>query len=522
MSNRLAFSTAHELYLAELLPSTTSSSNSFLKPLQHVEVNRQGSVVTMKGDFTWSPSGKILATVNTSAHSIRMLRSSDLLQEISTIELPKSSLLKTEQPLYSLAFSSNSRFLSISTSQCTNIWDFRRNVFKYNLSAHDANIVASVFPSENNLLTADASGVIRLWNLATSSPTNQCMDATSIKSSELTCCTASATKTAAGFGDGYLRIWELSSQKLLRSISVHGKLSINSACFSPKNPRLVMASGDDGRITLIDLASRSSSEPSATISVKSTCVTSLGFHVNAVYFAAGLQSGEVRIYDWRNTKQPVCRQSGLPSPVIKVEFEPEPSEGASWKESSSESSAEIPSQQSYVPTLQSLKLSSLAGKENGSAEDKNARQSVVNSKLLKVSTSQGAVPPVELEADSTGTLSFLESRHQQMSAPISLGSNSARSSQMLSGTANMERSDHEVLRQSVRPVTSLELQDALAVLKYDVHREVGLILHEQVRQFEIAKEDNMRLVGTLAEQLRTLLRENEDLRAENERLRRVF
>jgi len=43
------------------------------------------------------------------------------------------------------------------------------------------------------------------------------------------------------------------------------------------------------------------------------------------------------------------------------------------------------------------------------------------------------------------------------------------------------------LRRALQPVTSQELQDALALLRYDVHNEIQAITREQVRQFAIAK-----------------------------------
>lgn len=43
------------------------------------------------------------------------------------------------------------------------------------------------------------------------------------------------------------------------------------------------------------------------------------------------------------------------------------------------------------------------------------------------------------------------------------------------------------VRQAVAPVTSRELEDSLALLKYDIHREVQDIIREQIRQFAIAK-----------------------------------
>lgn len=43
------------------------------------------------------------------------------------------------------------------------------------------------------------------------------------------------------------------------------------------------------------------------------------------------------------------------------------------------------------------------------------------------------------------------------------------------------------LRQAVKPVTVRDLEDALALLKYDMHREMQDIIREQIRQFSIAK-----------------------------------
>jgi regulator of replication initiation timing len=60
------------------------------------------------------------------------------------------------------------------------------------------------------------------------------------------------------------------------------------------------------------------------------------------------------------------------------------------------------------------------------------------------------------------------------------------------------------------------------MLRYDVHREVQVVLREQVRQFQLAKEDTALLVNELSQQLQELLQANRELRAENERLRRIY
>ena len=71
-------------------------------------------------------------------------------------------------------------------------------------------------------------------------------------------------------------------------------------------------------------------------------------------------------------------------------------------------------------------------------------------------------------------------------------------------------------------VTTADLSEALDLLRYDVHREVQVVLREQVRQFQLAKEDTALLIGELSQQLQELLQANKELRTENERLRRIY
>lgn len=78
------------------------------------------------------------------------------------------------------------------------------------------------------------------------------------------------------------------------------------------------------------------------------------------------------------------------------------------------------------------------------------------------------------------------------------------------------------LRSALKPVTTQELTEALALLRYDVHREVQEVVREQVRQFAISKKETTELVMSLGQQLNDLLRANEELRRENEKLRKLY
>ena len=72
------------------------------------------------------------------------------------------------------------------------------------------------------------------------------------------------------------------------------------------------------------------------------------------------------------------------------------------------------------------------------------------------------------------------------------------------------------------PVSTKDLHEALEMLRYDVHREVQTVVREQVRQFGIAKQDMENTVAKLGQQMVQLLQANEELRKENERLRRIY
>ena len=57
-----------------------------------------------------------------------------------------------------------------------------------------------------------------------------------------------------------------------------------------------------------------------------------------------------------------------------------------------------------------------------------------------------------------------------------------------------------------------------------IHREIQVVVvvREQVRQFALAKQDMDRSMASLSAQLGGVLRANEELRRENERLRHIY
>lgn len=71
-----------------------------------------------------------------------------------------------------------------------------------------------------------------------------------------------------------------------------------------------------------------------------------------------------------------------------------------------------------------------------------------------------------------------------LTAPSSSSSSSSSIPPVITESDLEEFND---LKQAVRPVTRIELEESLELLRYDIHREVQEIIKEQVRQFSIAR-----------------------------------
>ena len=71
-------------------------------------------------------------------------------------------------------------------------------------------------------------------------------------------------------------------------------------------------------------------------------------------------------------------------------------------------------------------------------------------------------------------------------------------------------------------VTSSELNEQLALLKYDIHKELQVVVREQIRQLTISKDETVVIIEKMFDKMNELLEANKELRAENERLRRIY
>jgi len=94
---------------------------------------------------------------------------------------------------------------------------------------------------------------------------------------------------------------------------------------------------------------------------------------------------------------------------------------------------------------------------------------------------QSAAPPPSKPSGGNVSASSATTKPKTPSA------SSSSSAAAATAAATAVTPEFDALRRALQPVTSQELQDALHLLRYDVHKEIQAITREQVRQFAIAK-----------------------------------
>lgn len=268
-------------------------------------------------------------------------------QLLSVIPFEKDSLGQIVESLPTtsireVAFSANSRYIAHTLNDSIIVWDLKKRSIRNNLLCPGAatqggtsNLTArslSFFP-EGTLVSGDSSGHIQIWDVSKSSSTaatalvsNTKFDAISAvpraAPPSVSCVrvsTSGTSKVVATYSSGYLCMFDAATTSLLRQQQVHAS-DIPCVAFSPKNPRLVVSAGSDGKLILHDTGSRGDLVTAAI--TLGAPATTLSFHEDAIHTAVGTQQGRVLIYDWRNVSKAVATwepHSG--QPIVSVAFQ---------------------------------------------------------------------------------------------------------------------------------------------------------------------------------------------------------
>ena len=529
--------------------------------------------------LSWNHTNQVIA-IGGSGRKARLIQASNgaILSTIPFTDL--SNIEYMDKEIGAISFSSNSRYLATGTGSNIEIWDLKNRTIRSQFTSHKGNINSLLFFPDGNIIAGDITGSIRIWDVKNETSSGEMnYNKISLKCLELSPqITNSNFKIAAGYDDGSIVVWDASSLKNIRHQIVH-KGIVMDLSYSPKNPRLVATAGFDGRLSLVDTASKTN-DPSAFIDVgdRLTCVS---FHEDAIHCAVGTNSGDILIYDWRNVRKPVCKiEAHNPYPVRALQFQlpiinkplnndsknvisSKTSESSvnmnqnlnnnslNIKKDSVNSTLPPPISISTAPpippeisnttkilsidnnpkvrttsesnitrtSLSTLSIDSDMQNVNIKSNDISNRNIKDNSKVININNSTD-----ELKSDTNieemSKIFEIEEKRNKSIGYLNPNPNPNSNKNITIDTNSVDEFDS--LRKSVKAVTSQEMNDALQMLKYDIHKEMQEIIKEQSRQFSIAKDDMTSLIEKMNKQIEDLLLANKELRSENEKLRRIF
>lgn len=276
--------------------------------------------------------------------------------QLSDTTAPSTALSKDPFLVRSLAFSSNSRFLAASLNDVVQLWDLKKRqlktVFQVSSSGskHPGDVVNAIcFLPSGDLICGDQSGIVRIWESNSGNCADMLMPDTrsnGYQSTSVNCMQlspANPSHLSAGFSDGSLSCWDLgrADRTCRRLEHLHSSQraeldspdrGISAVAYSPKNYKLIATAGSDGKICLIDTFNMPLSSSNGTTGNNSKSITAsitvgeavraLAFSEDAVHTAVGTSSGKILIYDWRNSRSPVCSVDAHgPSAVNALAFQ---------------------------------------------------------------------------------------------------------------------------------------------------------------------------------------------------------
>ena len=509
----------------------------------------------------WNHTNQVVATAGENrVIQLVQVTNGQLLTEVpfssvATERVVLNSDTHIKNNIVALSFSNSSRYLASSSGSCIHVWDLKKRNLKSMKMFGKSNISCSLFlPDGSKVISGNRDGKISVWAFDQSADMDD--SSSEISSSQflptpitsIDVSLGTQTKLASGYLEGATAVWDVATGSLLRRQGIHeGRLT--GLTFSPKNSRLLATCGYDGRINLVDTASKSTSDPSASVSVGHR-LTSVSFCNDAIHTAVGTENGHIFMYDWRNLRTPVTSvEAHTPSPVLSLKFQGLIRNAASVSSTVGSSPVSRSTSQSPSPIKKSPTRVLSQTQEASSIISAASNISDVTEKSHAVkSASQDPLSSPERNASETkNNVSNTTTTKPEIILPVTAPTSSS------SIGKNMDRSRVSTVDESVpppppaarhppvasssalakvvtattssvdqQPLTQENLKEALDIFRYDIHKELQGIIREQVRQFEIAKQDNATLIQQMSEQLKDLLESNRELREENERLRHIY
>jgi len=271
--------------------------------------------------ISWNHTNQVIA-VGGNDRRITLVQSNNG-QFLSSIPFGDGQAAITDR-ITDLCFSGNSRYLASSSGRKVMLWDLKKRSLKTTLPGETGDLTCLTLGADGaQCVSGDKGGVVRLWDVKRGRYQNMKPAAAQTALVSPVMCLdqpaphlVSSPRVGSGDGAGALAIWDLATGAQTSSNVVHSG-GVASLAFSPKNGRLVATCGPDGRLCLIDVGVHTG-EPSASTELLDGALTRVSFHENAIQCAVGTASGWLHLYDWRNTRQPLCSIRAHPDRAVSA------------------------------------------------------------------------------------------------------------------------------------------------------------------------------------------------------------
>lgn len=482
------------LLIFTMLATVSDSLKVFeFKSPELTAVSTRGAFDGRLTTVAWNHTNQVVAVAGT-ARVIHLIQASNgqLLSEVPFSSSQERAILHSDSHIMNditaIAFSNSSRYLASSSGTSVHIWDLKKRNLCSVKQIGKCNISTVLFlPDGSRVISGNQEGQVDIWDFDQTSDVSS-LNTSAFVPTPLTCMDislGSQSKLACGYTDGAVNLWDLNTSMHIRHQRIHdGKLA--GLSFSPKNSRLLATAGHDGRINLVDTASKSISDPSASVNVgeRLTCIS---FSDDAIHSAVGTENGHIFIYDWRNLRSPVCVvEAHAPAPVTALRFQgilKSNAPSSARKVAPAPTAQEASSFNSNASVLSDVTENSIARLPSAPPQPLSSSLAVLKDSAVGAS----------VEANTSTKKNFTPGKATSDTSAHtrSLGNNYIRSVDGGEKVKEAGLSLHPRLKVEVSDteelLTASKLKEALEIFRYDMHKELQVVLKEQVRQFAIAK-----------------------------------
>ncbi len=443
-------------------------------------------------------------------------------------------------PATSVGFGGKSRYLCVGdASGAVCLWDLKKRLrvrqFFHTFSDRpDPSLQVSLDPTDTYVLSLSPSSLYR-YNLRDGQLVNRRRppeDGNDIDVPLFTVFSISdkePTFVAIGADDGRIFVHDIGNPKgALLEMPQHHSGEVTGLAFSPINPNLVFSCGTDGTILVHNKADCTSYRLSVENNLPP--IVSMSLHARESTLAVGCKSGDVFVYNLDTngksttlvashpTAEPVMALSFAPPARFKHKQKPQNTESVSKS-----SSVSTKSETSSKPKPTNTQKPSPAKPRAASpfARKLASLTSINREKKLKVAAKTTKSPPLSrapLSPRSTGSNGVM--RDAPMSPTSSMGSNKYErdlsSSKHSIGKIKHNKEQIAPQTEEIREVVREEVEN----LQDEMEEQLRNLHIDMINQFHQQSQEFNAILNKHFEALERLTTENQQLRQENDQLRR--